>query len=235
MTLKFFTGIIATGILLSSCIKETAPEIETGSITDIDGNTYKTVKIGDQWWMAENLKTTKYTDGTAIELIEDDALWSASVEPCYSYFNNDPVAYGSVYGVLYNFYTVIGGNLCPTGWRVPSDADWFALENFVDPSIDDPEEDGFRGTEAGKHLKSKTGWGDGSDSFGFNALAGGYRQYEGFFTELNTRTYFWTSTVASTNWSWFRSLKNDSKQISRSKYVKRMGCYVRCVKDTVER
>jgi uncharacterized protein (TIGR02145 family) len=223
--------VLTLSLLFFSCVKESIPETEYRTITDVDGNVYKTVRIGDQWWMTENLKTTKYNDGTSIALISQDTEWNASIEPSYCFYANDAAAYGTQYGALYNFYAVIGGEICPSSWRVPSDTDWFTLENFVDPSIDNPSTEGYRGSYAGKYLKSTIGWESGSDNFHFNALPGGYRSLESSFTDVGYRTYFWTSTTASSNWSWFRSLKNGSDQISRSKYVKRMGCYVRCVKD----
>jgi uncharacterized protein (TIGR02145 family) len=219
---------------LSSCIKESNPETETKTITDIDGNVYKTVRIGDQWWMSENLKTTKYADGTAIGLVESTTEWGSSIDPRYCFYENNAAAYGTIYGALYSYYTVVGGDLCPTGWRVPTDSDWFTLENFIDPSIDNPTAEGYRGVYAGKQLKSKTAWDSGTDTYGFNALPGGYRNVEGIFTDLNSRTFFWTSTVASSNWSWFRAIKTGSEQISRSKSWKKLGCYIRCVKNAEE-
>ena len=112
-------------ILIHSC-----ELIDDNSIKDKDRNVYKTVIIGTQVWMAENLKTTKYKDGTAIPLVTDGNAWAALSTPGYCWYNNDAATYEDTYGVLYNWYTVNTGKLCPTGWHVPSDAEWTTIRNI---------------------------------------------------------------------------------------------------------
>src|SRR5574344_1985932 len=104
--------------------------ITYGSITDIDGNTYKTVTIGTQTWMAENLKVTKYNDGIAIPNVTDATAWSELTTGALCDYDNTP-SNSETYGKLYNWYAVNTGKLCPTGWHVPSDAEWTILENYL--------------------------------------------------------------------------------------------------------
>jgi len=92
-------------------------------VTDVDGNDYPVVSIGTQFWMAENLKTTKLSDETMIPLVSEDQEWNRLTSPGYSWYNNDQSNNGEIYGALYNWYTVSTGNLCPSGWHVPTDAD----------------------------------------------------------------------------------------------------------------
>jgi len=106
------------------------PNITYGSMTDIDGNTYKTVTIGTQTWMAENLKVTKYNDGTNIPNVTDDTEWGNLTTGAYCNYNNDQ-SNVATYGRLYNWYAVNTGKLCPTGWHVPSDAEWTTLEDYL--------------------------------------------------------------------------------------------------------
>ncbi|MDD4729737.1 MAG: FISUMP domain-containing protein, partial [Dysgonamonadaceae bacterium] len=100
------------------------------TVTDIDDNVYHTVTIGTQVWMVENLKTTKYNDGTSIPLVSDGTAWSNLATPGYCFYNND-AANKSTYGALYNWFTVNTNKLAPTGWHVPTDAESTTLENYL--------------------------------------------------------------------------------------------------------
>lgn len=99
----------------------------TDGTVDVDGNVYKTVTIATQRWMAENLKTTKLNDGTSIPNVTDGKAWKNLTTPGYCWYDNDPKYYGNTYGALYNFYAVETNKLCPTGWHVPTDAEWDIL------------------------------------------------------------------------------------------------------------
>ena len=106
----------------------------SGMISDIDGNEYETVKIGSQWWMAENLKTTRCNDGTLIPLVSNDSSWQNLLTPGYCWYNNDSIAYADPYGALYNYYSVAdtnSSNICPIDWHVPSSAEWTTLTGFL--------------------------------------------------------------------------------------------------------
>jgi uncharacterized protein (TIGR02145 family) len=120
----------------------------------VDGNTYKTVTIGTQIWMAENLKTTKFNDITLIPLVTDNTAWGALTSAAYCWYANDQTTNKPIYGAIYNFYTVKTGKLCPAGWRVPTDADYQTLEQFLgmDPSQLSAYE--WRGTDQGAQMKT---------------------------------------------------------------------------------
>ena len=107
------------------------PGLTYGEVTDIEGNIYKTIQIGTQEWMAENLKTTKYNDNTEIPLITENSNWGSTTTPGYCWVNNDRTTYKNIYGALYNWYTVNTGKLCPTGWHVSTDAEWTTLVNYL--------------------------------------------------------------------------------------------------------
>ncbi len=157
-----------------------------GTIEDIDGNVYKVVAIGRQTWMAENLRTTNYNDGSP-GLDRAGLNFHNFFSGVYSYPEHDSV-YSIPYGALYNYYAVETGKLCPKGWHVPSNAEWNELKDYIG-------EKGFLGKE-GKTIKSTTGWaqgGNGLDVFGFNALPAGLI-YTGLPIEFGWLGSFWTST-----------------------------------------
>jgi uncharacterized protein (TIGR02145 family) len=110
------------------CIGLTRLQAQT--VKDIDGNVYKTVTIGKQVWMAENLKTAKYNDGKTIPLVTDNTEWSNLSAPAYCWYNND-IANKEVYGALYNWYTVNTNKVCPKGWHIPIDAEWTTLTTYL--------------------------------------------------------------------------------------------------------
>jgi hypothetical protein len=126
------------------------PSIDYDSVTDIDGNIYKTVRIGSQTWMAENLKTTLYNDGTKIPHVTDDSRWVTLETGAYRWYMNDENQYKGLYGALYNWYTVKGGKLCPVGWHVPGDEEWKKLE--MELGMTQSETDAFA-VASGRHLR----------------------------------------------------------------------------------
>lgn len=194
-----------------------------GTFTDArDYVTYKWVKIGNQVWMAENLRATKYNDGTSIPNVTDQTTWNSLTTGAYCYYNNDAATYRDLYGCLYNWYAVNTGKLAPTGWHVPTDAEWTTLTNYLGGE-----------SVAGGHLKSTTGWSSpntGADnSSGFSALPGGYRglNYAG------SDGVWWSSTqyLTYTNIAWGRKLVFNNGGLSQNGYSKFCGCSVRCVRD----
>jgi len=212
---------------------------ETSTLTDNDGNTYNTVKIGDQWWMAENLKTTKLSDGpnTPIANVTDNTAWISLSTPAYSWFNND-IANKPLYGAMYNWFTVNTGNLCPTGWHVPTDGEFNTLELYLGMASDQTTVWGWRGTDLGTQLKNTTGWAvgppdqNGTNTSGFSALPGGYRySVNGFFNDLGNLTYFWTATAEDALTSWYRRLDGNNVGSYRAGTTKTAGKSIRCVKD----
>jgi uncharacterized protein (TIGR02145 family) len=207
----------------------------TPNVVDIDGNVYHTVTIGTQDWMVENLKTTKYNDGSAIPLVTDGASWSTSSVPGYCWHNNDST-YKNSYGALYNWYTVNTGKLAPTGWHVPSDSEWTVLTTYFGPV-------GW----AGGALKSRgaTYWQSpntgATNISGFSALPGGDRndyhdnidppQTYGTFGDIGHYGYWWSSTKAGASSSWFRSLGSDYAGVISSSFSLQYGFSVRCLRD----
>jgi uncharacterized protein (TIGR02145 family) len=200
--------------------------------TDGDGNNYPVIQIGTgkcapQNWMAENLKTTKFKDGkTSILNVTDYAAWTALSTPAYCWYNND-AAYKATYGALYNWYTVSTGNLCPTGWHVPTDAEWTTLTNY------------FLGGEsvAGGKLKETgtTHWANpntgATNETGFTALPGGYRSPDGAFCCIGSYGKWWSALGSDASEAWVRYLSNSFSGVSRSLFNKNYGLSVRCLKD----
>ena len=162
-------------------------------LTDIDGNAYKAIKIGNQVWMYENLKTTKLNDGTAIPLVTTSAAWGNLTTPGYCWYNNDEASNKNVYGALYNWYTINTGKLCPAGWHVPTVAEWTTLTTFL----------GGESVAGGKlketgiaHWKSpNTG---ASNETGFTALPGGFRDFDGVFAQIYNSGCWWSATEYNT-------------------------------------
>ena len=215
--------------------------ITYGSITDIDGNTYKTVTIGTQTWMAENLKVTKYNDGIAIPNVTDDTAWSELTTGALCDYDNTP-SNSETYGKLYNWHAVNTGKLCPTGWNVPSDAEWTTLQNYLiangynyDATTTD--------NKIAKALAATTDWNTstttgaiGNDltlnnSTGFSALPGGYRYSTGSFRTLGNYGIWWSATENSTDKAWVRALDYNYTNLSSYNIGKRYGFSVRCVRD----
>jgi uncharacterized protein (TIGR02145 family) len=211
---------------------------ETGSVTDIEGNIYQTQKIGNQWWMTENLKVTHYSNGESIPLATDNVQWTNLTTGGYCNYNNN---FNNVvtYGRLYNWYAVIvSRNIAPVGWHVPTDDEWKELEIYLGMSQSQADSTGFLGTDEGGKLK-ETGtayWNasnnGATNSSGFKALPGGYRiGMNGAFFDLGNGAYFWSSTEYNGYGSWYCNLNCNNSQVSRHDCYKLSGFSVRCVKD----
>lgn len=203
-------------------------------LADADGNLYNTVKIGTQLWMTENLRSTKLNDNTPISEVTDQTLWIGSSVPAYCWYNND-IVYKPTIGALYNWYAVNSGKLCPSGWHVPTDDEFNALEQSLGMAADQLNLWGWRGTDQGTQLKNSTGWeegGNGTNSSGFSALPGGYRfGATGDFYLLTTIMYWWTSTEHDADRGWYRRLDSSSTAVYRASTSKKGGKYIRCVKN----
>ncbi len=203
-----------------SCKKE---ENDLSTVTDIDGNVYDTVVIGTQTWMVQNLKTTRYNDGTSIPTGLNDAAWEATTIGAYAIYDNI-AANNSTYGKLYNWYAVNTGKLAPAGWHIPTDAEWTVLTDFLGCAA-----------VAGGNMKSATGWQapntGATNSSGFAGLPAGYRYYNGTFDVIGYYGIFWSSTENFTNNAWYRSLSYSSSDAYRNNYNKAYGYSVRCVRD----
>jgi uncharacterized protein (TIGR02145 family) len=217
-------------VFLSSYVKS-----QTDSIEDIQGNTYKIVQIGDQWWMAENLRATQYSNGDPIPYLVNDVHWASSVTGAYCYYEND-VANSDTFGNLYNWYTVNDDRgICPSGWHVPSDIEWITLEKHLGMSASEAGRmTAWRGTNEGDKLKDPRF--GGNNSSGFSALGTGYRDPQGVFKALGTDNDYWTSTPFS-NLDGIHGILHgllDSKStVVRNFHVPGYGFCVRCIMDKI--
>ncbi len=195
------------------------------TITDKDENVYRTIQIGDQVWMAENLKTTKYNDGTPIPPVTGNTIWSNLTTPGYCWYDNDQSTYGETYGALYNWYTVETGNVCPEGWHVPTDGEWTELIDL-----------GGQGVAGGKLKEAgTTHWNSpntgATNETGFTALPGGNRDDQGEFLGAGFHGHWWSSTGDNTGDAWYRCMLYVYSEVGRGVSSKQGGFSVRCVKD----
>lgn len=210
--------------------------LETGSVTDVEGNTYRTVKIGDQWWMAENLNVTSFNSGKKIEHIEDKDEWKDTDKPAYTVYNNIAGP-----GLLYNFQVVNATDeIAPEGWRVPTDDDWKKLEEYLGMPVDELDETNWRGTDQGDQLKvestNTSGWISyegvwGTNSTGFSAVGGSCRVFNGEWGVPSTSHsgYWWTST-SHNGYGFYRYLDYKKSGIFRYAAHPNYGFSIRCIK-----
>jgi len=198
----------------------------TVQLTDINGNVYNTVTIGTQMWMKENLRATKYNDGTDIPLVTDNDTWLHTNDPGYGWYDDDEATYGETYGAMYNWYTVNTGKLCPDGWHVPTDAEWTILTDFL----------GGEAIAGGKLKEAGTEhWGapntDASNVSGFTALPGGYRSNGGQYYSIEWQGRWWTSSMIDNIYVWTRHMQSNIANVNRYEMNKNYGFSVRCLKD----
>ena len=198
---------------------------EKGTVTDADGNIYQTIGIGSQIWIAENLKTTKFNDGTSIPMVTDNTAWSLLFTPAYCWYNNDEISNKNTYGALYNWYTVGTGKLCPSGWHVPNISEWAILASY----LGGPEVAGGKmkisGTEYWKSPNAGA-----TNSSGFSAFPSGLRWSNGF-EYLREGCAFWSSTGDLSKSAWGQSLINFTVDLSNGTSSLIDGYSVRCIKD----
>jgi len=220
---------------LIGCDNKNPIQLEISTLTDIDGNIYDTVKIGDQWWMAENLKVKKYRNGDHILNLSNASLWESNIIGAYCSYGNFASTEGT-YGLLYNWYAVADNrNIAPEGWHVPTDEDWKKLETYLGLEIDEINGLNWRGDREGGKLKKEgtNYWIDPNKSAnnetGFTALPGGQVFYT--FDKIRYYGYFWTSSENNDRFAWNRSLGYLYSSIHREATFKNKGLSVRLVKD----
>jgi uncharacterized protein (TIGR02145 family) len=203
-------------------------------VKDIDNNKYDIITIGTQTWMAENLKTTRYNDGTLIPLITDNTPWgnaSTNKSPGYCWYNNESSNLIS-YGALYNWYainTTTNGNknVCPTGWHVPTDGEWTTLTTYLGGET----VAGGKMKEAGLAHWNTPNEGATNES-GFAGLPGGLRYYNGIFYDVGSYGYWWSSTEDDSTIARYRYLRDGSGIVVRKDgFNKGSGFSVRCLRD----
>lgn len=238
--MRLTCSVSIIGLLLvfsGSCKKDNDDEQvhESGTLNDIDGNIYQTVVIGSLEWMAGNLKTTRYNDGTPIVSPgPDNKGWETNKTGAYSWYKNDELNYGDKYGALYNWHAVNSGKLCPAGWRVPTDDEWTSASKYL---IQDA---GQILIESGTNtLEDKDGEDPGKT--GFNPLPGGGRfsgisvenrnSADGYFYYEGKAGRWWSSTEHSSSNAWYRSIYPNSGNVFRSYNYKETGFSVRCIRN----
>ena len=215
-------SITLLALLNSGCKKDE----DNNKVSDIDGNVYNTVSVGARVWLVESLKTTKFTDGTSIPVVTDNASWANLSTAATSDYNNTATN-SAVYGKLYNWYAVAGSKkICPTGWHVPSDADWNDQMTAL----------GGTSAAAGKMMEAGTlHWlspnTSSTNSSGFTALGTGYRNYLGEFKDLKYFGGFWSSTSIDATFASYKGMYSGEASMDNHEVNKKTGLSVRCVKD----
>ncbi len=200
-----------------------------GTLTDIDGNVYKTITIGTLTWMAENLRTTRYRNGDTIHLVTGNTAWKNMVKEAYCNYKNstnaDTVA---TLGRLYNWFAVTDSrNLAPLGWHVATDADWTSLTSYLgNESVAGGK---LKETNTTHWVSRNTG---ATNESGFTALPSGRREYtDGTYINLGYDGFWWTSSAYNPDYSWYRYLHYNVADAYRANFHKQYGFSVRCVKD----
>ncbi|MFZ4785853.1 MAG: fibrobacter succinogenes major paralogous domain-containing protein, partial [Flavobacteriales bacterium] len=234
--LSYIMVLFSISALLFACSKdEEEPRvIERSTVTDIHGKVYKTVKIGDQWWMAENLQTRTFRNGDPLNLILGDApneLWATEDTSACTY------ALDSTKGFLYNYDAVMDPRgIAPEGWRIPTDEDWKKLEAYIGMSESEVSKTAWRGTTEGELLASKNslGWGQGSlfgkDEYGFNGQPGGVRIHDGRSNLTGEVALWWTSTPKD-SLVWYRYMDSHETRVFRHYTYPTYGMSIRCIKE----
>jgi uncharacterized protein (TIGR02145 family) len=223
-------------------------DLVPGTVKDIEGNVYKTVKIGNQEWTAENLRTKKLNDGSPITNITGKTIWDScdfTLTAAYCYYNNttntDSI---KKFGALYNWFAVNTGKLAPAGWHVSTDADWDTLQNYLIANGYNWDETTTENKIA-KSMAAPTDWKSNSDgvtgaigndltknnSSGFSALPGGARDIDNDFNGLDSNGYWWSATEGGATCTWSRRLYFDFEDLNSVFSVKSYGHSVRLVRD----
>lgn len=237
MKQRFVLCTLGLLLVISSCKKDEVSEVqlETSSVSDIDGNVYETVKIGDQWWMTENLMVKHFNDGSEISYVaifEADTVWAKDLGPNYTFLND------TIYGCLYDMATVMDARgLAPEGWHVATDEDWKNLEKTVGMSGEEVNKLAWRGTrEAEEFLpENSDGWPSntvpfGSGKYKMNVLPAGCKLFDGSNSVNSNMAFFWTSTMEG-NQGYYRYFDYKKKTVYRQRTYAGYGMSVRCVKN----
>ena len=205
---------------MNSCRKDQIPPI----VKDIDGNVYRTIVVGGQVWMAENLKTTKFSDGSNISLVPGFTAWLRLTTPGYCWFDNNPELYKTGYGALYNWHTVNTGKLCPKGWHVPDDEEWNTLIEYLgglDIAGGSLKEEG-----TGHWYNPNIG---ATNESGFSAIPGGARGVDGTFILLGKLCAFWSSTMHDTWSAQSINIESSNARVKDIAYGVTNGMSIRCI------
>lgn len=241
---KLGAVVLSVMLMAASCEEpvDVKPAPEYSTMSDVQGNVYKTVKIGGKWWMAENLRTTVKRDSSEIANLSNIQEWSQATSPALCDYDNIKEN-AATYGHLYNWYALTDSlSIAPEGWHVPSDAEWKELERELGMDEGSANAMGWRGAEEGNKLKvqAPAGWtrltGDpvwGNNESGFSALAGSCRLPDGKFGNpgLFATGFWWSNTPQGLDKAYYRYLDKSNTNIYRNTTDKNYGFSVRLVKD----
>ncbi len=217
--------LVVASLVFHSCREEDFTPEETGTLTDAEGNTYRTVLIGNQWWMAENLRTASYRDGESIPLVTDDVAWGTLKSPACCWYGNE-TENKEILGGLYNWYAVVTGRLCPEGWHVPGDGEWEELNGYLEKGY----MAGRRMVETGTFLWKHVAFSATNES-GFSGVPGGWRG-SWSYNALGTKGFWWSSTEYLTSKAWYRYLDGNPAFFGRGFTGDLFNGYsIRCVRD----
>lgn len=223
---------------------------DQSQVSDYEGNLYHTVQIGNQVWMTENLRSTRYADGSAIPVVADSSDWSSLAvdDRAYCWYLNDS-GNKMIHGALYNWTAAMNGEpgndnnpsmvqgVCPAGWHLPSDEEWKELEVYLGMSRMEADKEVWRGSDEGGKLKLEGTeiWAEpntgATNESGFSGIPGGYRQTSGKYSFLDCYAVYWTTTPYDEESAWHRNLLCDYEQVYRYHYSKGGGFSVRCMKN----
>ena len=227
-------------ILTFFCIGLTGLQAQT--VKDIDGNVYHEISIGTQVWMVENLKTTRYLNGDSIGTTIPATLEITSEStPKYQWAYDGNESNVATYGKLYTWYAAKDSrNICPTGWHVPSDAEWTTLTDYL---INNSYGYQGSGIDITKSMAATSDWTTNSiagnvgndqtsnNCSGFTAFAGGYRYGSGSFNGFGSYGYWWSATELYSTSAWYRNLGAHRNDVFRGSSSKQNGVSVRCLRD----
>jgi len=238
--MNILKSLLAGVFAVSVCMGQDA----IGTVKDADGNVYHTVKIGNQVWTVENLRTTRYNDGSAIPHVMDSVKWATITTSGYCFYDNTPnVDSIKEYGALYNWYAVNTKKLALAGWHVPTDKEWTILEKYL--IANGYNWDGTNvGNKIAKSLAAKTGWAESTNEgavgtdltknneSGFSALPGGSRYRYGDFLNIGSHGRWWSATELDASRAYNRRLSYvDGSLYRSSSHIKSCGFSVRLLRD----
>ncbi len=218
-------------IFCFACKKDKNNDKLITSVTDIEGNVYKVIKIGEQYWTKENLRTKTLRDYTEIDIVTDKTEWSNQTKPAMTFFNNQETAHKDNFGGLYNWYAVKTNKLCPAGWRVPNKDDYQTLINTLGGASvagGKMKDTGLQQTGTGYWEKPNEG---ASNSSNFTGQPSGYRSASGSFAGFGANGNWWIQAEIDTEIGQYFTLNFQQAEVRLEQFDKKVGMSIRCVKE----
>lgn len=218
------TQLLFTLLLVVVCLFVACDSDNT--MRDVEGNVYKTVRIGNQVWMAENLRVSHFKNGDLIKNVQANSAWNQSDSAAYCTYSNSNT-YDKIYGKLYNWHCINDERgLAPKGWHIPSETEIVELIEFL---ASDTSAASLMKEAGTSHWLTYAE--DSSKDIGFNALPAGYRMDDGSFHTLKSNAYFWTETASYEMFHWSSRLYRGFADVKREPYYMKYGLAIRCIKD----